>query len=1026
MKKHLTRLLSTLLATLLLVLALPATPAMAAADISPAFACMNLAATVRASLRLPAGAPITAAQAATVTHLDASRRGVTSLVGIQHLTNLLVFDVSENTLATADFSAVPSLLRVSVSRNPLTSLNIAQNTNLTQLNAAQTQLTTLNTAQNSRLQNLQIPSNPQLTTWSVAQNRELVTLNVADNALATLNVVNNTALEVLVAAHNELESLSVSHLGLLQFLDVAHNRLTSLDLQGLRELSTLDAGHNQLRSLDLSPAPWLMSLNVENNQISSLNTSAALMLFHLDASNNSLLELQVSDNEMLQRLNVANNQLAFLDVERNHDLVTLDASGNQLTSLDLRNNTRLYELNVSHNRLEALDITGLNVLHDLDVSYNRMPSQQAITGLQPDNLFYFTFHPQQPVGTDITGSFTCEVLLNALRDVMQLGDDSPILAEQASLVTNLNLFNQSITRIDGLQYFSVLERVNLAYNNLTHADFAMLPSLREVDVSNNELISLHVSGNANLERLWASRNHLEHLNLQSNPALHTLDVSGNLLASLDVSRNMALTNLNASRNLLTSLDLGANEALRTLDVRYNFMADVSAVQLHPQAFSSTFRFHPQRGSDHDVSRFFACANFLATVREYLNLDATDPVTPANLQQIITLDVSGQGITSLAGLSFLTNLQRLYAANNTVANVDMTNNRSLTYLDVRGNWLESRDVITGLRVGVLLRFDPQAFNGRNVTAQFACENFLAAVREAMGLTDGAQIGAGDALTVTELNLAGRSITNTAGIANFANLTTLNLANNPLRHLDLSSNIALQNLNVSGGCLNTLNLQNNINLTQLQASRNHLTQLNLTTNTQLQSVDIRQNFMESTGVIQLSSTPTVQFNPQHSRVVVAPTCTVRGFTIWTSHCGHTLITNETAPPGHFFTSVVTPSTFTQRGFTTRTCTRCGYSYIINWLPPIALDYAPMLTLRHRQATTVFSDIAHDFPQLTWHSSNPEVMTVDELGQVSYGRAPRRGTTTITAICAEGVTRMQVEVTVRLAWWQWIIIVAFFGWY
>lgn len=1025
---HHPRALALALAFFMLAMALPFTPALATdgPDISGSFTDPAFAAAVRFSLFILPDQPILANRAAQITSLNAARRGIESLAGIEHLTNLLTLDVSGNELTQANFSHNAQLRQVDVSGNPLTSLNITQNAQLAMLDAAQTQLQSLDLSGNAQLRGLFIGGNPQLHALNLANNPLLEEIIASGSGLRNLNLMNNTRLHTLMVADNELISLALGNHPNMFTLDVSRNYLDELDVTSLRDLTVLLVSGNRLRALNVTQNSDLVTLIATDNQLQNLNVTQNPLLRDLRVNNNQIGAIDTTENPLLHRIEAANNRLTTIDVTHNEPLTTLNLAGNEIAAIDLGYNTQLHSVNVSHNRLDSLDVTGLTRLRDLDVSYNAMPSQQAITGLNTAQLNWFTFQPQFPMGTDIVGAIACDNLLQALRNAMNLGADSPILAEQAALVTHLNLFDQGITRIDGLQYFSALERLNLAYNNLTHADIAMLPSLHELDVSNNELIDLRVSANAQLERLWAADNHLENIDLQNTPSLHTLDVAGNLLASLDVTHNTALNNLNASRNMLTSLDLRQNAALRTLDVRYNFMAAESAAPLHPQAFISTFRFHPQHGADRDVSAMFACVNFLAAVRDYLNLDATEPVTPANLRQIINLDVSGQGITSLAGLAFMTNLQRLYAANNAVASVDMTNNRSLTYLDVRNNWLESRDAITGMRTGVLLRFDPQAFNGRNITAQFACENFLAAVREAMGLAAGAQLGAGDALTVTELNLAGRGITNTAGIANFANLATLNLANNPLWHIDLSQNIVLQNLNVSGACLNTLNLQNNINLTQLNASRNHLTELNLTTNTQLSQVDVRENFLENTSAIELSATPTVQFNPQNSRVVTPPTCTVRGFTAWTSHCGHTLITNETAPLGHVFSDVVTPPTFTQWGFTTRTCMRCGYSYIANRLPPVALDYEPTLVLRYRQATTLFADIAQDFPELTWHSSNPEVMAIDELGQVSYARSSRRGSTTITAVCADNIVRMQVEVTVNLAWWQWIILVLFFGWW
>ncbi|MCL2530741.1 MAG: hypothetical protein FWE40_01105 [Oscillospiraceae bacterium] len=1032
MKKHFTRSLSLVLAILLLGLAMPLSPALASdgPDISASFTCERFAAAVRFSLFILPDAPIPANRAAQVTNLNASRREITSLAGIEHLTNLLILDVSRNELTTANFSANPQLRQVDVSGNPLTSLNVSQNPQLAMLGAAQTQLTTLNISNNPQLRGLFIGGNPQLHGVNTASNPLLEEIIASDSGLRNLNLANNPNIHTLMLADNELTSLALNNHQYVFTLDVSRNYLSVLNVTSLRDLAVLLTAGNNLTALNVSQNIGLMTLIASDNQLQNLNVAQNPLLRDLRVNNNQLGQITTSGNPMIHRLEVANNRLSSIDVTRNELLTTLNIADNEIAVIDLRNNMQLHSINVASNRFDSFNVTGLTRLRDLNVSYNRMPSQQAISGLNTVQLHQFSFQPQFPVGTDITGAIACENLLQALRSAMNLPYPSRILAEQAALVTNLNLFNRDITRIDGLQYFTALERLNLAYNDLTHADFVIIPTLRELDVTNNELTSLNVSGNAQLERLWAADNRLETINVQGNTRLLTLDVSGNSLPTLNVSRNSALTNLSAQNNLLTSLDLIANPALRTLDVRHNFMVVEGDVELHPQAFITTFRFHPQHGLDRDVSEHFACENFLNAIRDYLGLDATDPVTPYYLLQITELDITGQGITSLAGLLFFANLERLYAANNQITGMDTINNRQLTFLDVRGNWMESRDAITGLQAGVVLEFDPQAFSGQNITAQFACENLLQAVREALGRGVDAPIGSDCVLAVTTLNLANRNITNTTGIANFTNLTTLNLADNPLQHVDLSSNIALQNLNVSGACLSTLNLQNNINLTQLNASRNHLTQLNLTTNTQLSQVDVRQNFLENTGMVRwaVGTVATLQFNPQNPFVVTAPTCTVRGFTTWTSHCGQTFITNDTAPLGHLFTSEITRPTFTQSGFTTRTCSRCGYSYITDQVPPIALDYEPFLALRYNQATTVFADVARRAPELTWHSSNPEVMTVDNDGLVSYGRAPRRGTTTVTAVCPEGITRMEVEVTVYLVWWQWFIIIFLFGflWY
>jgi|GEM_PF-6210700 len=62
------------------------------------------------------------------------------------------------------------------------------------------------------------------------------------------------------------------------------------------------------------------------------------------------------------------------------------------------------------------------------------------------------------------------------------------------------------------------------------------------------------------------------------------------------------------------------------------------------------------------------------------------------------------------------------------------------------------------------------------------------------------------------------------------------------------------------------------------------------------------------------------------------------------------------------------------------------------------------------------------VTWKSDNEKVATIDANGSV---QAVGRGTAKITATTDDGQKTASCEVTVKYAWWQWIIIIIFFGW-
>ncbi|MBQ8504823.1 MAG: leucine-rich repeat protein, partial [Clostridia bacterium] len=67
--------------------------------------------------------------------------------------------------------------------------------------------------------------------------------------------------------------------------------------------------------------------------------------------------------------------------------------------------------------------------------------------------------------------------------------------------------------------------------------------------------------------------------------------------------------------------------------------------------------------------------------------------------------------------------------------------------------------------------------------------------------------------------------------------------------------------------------------------------------------------------------------YTAVVVAPTCTEKGYTSHTcDHCGDNYVDAEIKALGHDYIAVKTPQTETTPAFTTFTCETCGYSYSV----------------------------------------------------------------------------------------------------
>lgn len=270
-------------------------------------------------------------EAAQVTEIACTRKGITSLKGIEYFTALESLDCSYNLLTTLDVSKNTALKVLACTNNKLTSLDVSKNTALEVLNCA---------------------NNTLLGTLDVSKNTALKNLDCTYISLTTLDISNNTALEALYCRANQLSSLDVSKNTALEILQCADNQLSSLDLSNNTALTELDC---------------------KTNKITSLDVSKHTALKNLDCMDNQLTKLDVSKNTALTSLTCSLNPLTTLDVSYNTALKDLSCHGNQLTTLDLSKNTAITHLNCGSNQFSSLDISMLTELWELDVRENTVP-----------------------------------------------------------------------------------------------------------------------------------------------------------------------------------------------------------------------------------------------------------------------------------------------------------------------------------------------------------------------------------------------------------------------------------------------------------------------------------------------------------------------------------------------------------------------------------------------------------------------------------------------------------------------------
>jgi Leucine-rich repeat (LRR) protein len=92
---------------------------------------------------------------------------------------------------------------------------------------------------------------------------------------------------------------------------------------------------------------------------------------------------------------------------------------------------------------------------------------------------------------------------------------------------------------------------------------------------------------------------------------------------------------------------------------------------------------------YDITDEFTDANFLAAVQEVVG---SETITLGDVLGVTELDVSGLGITSLAGIEYFADLRDLYCNNNELTTLDVSGLTELYYLNCKNNYLTAEPIV----------------------------------------------------------------------------------------------------------------------------------------------------------------------------------------------------------------------------------------------------------------------------------------------------------------------------------------------
>lgn len=167
--------------------------------------------------------------------------------------------------------------------------------------------------------------------------------------------------------------------------------------------------------------------------------------------------------------------------------------------------------------------------------------------------------------TDVTNKFSDVNFKNNIYDIIRKNSSKPILYSDIKDITSLDLNNENIKNLSGIEYFTSLTNLDCSNNQLTSLDLSKNTALISLVCNSNNLSNLNVSKNVVLTELMCNNNKLKILDISKNTKLDTLDCRKNNLSNLNISNNSSLCILFCDHNELENIDISKNSNLDIFD-----------------------------------------------------------------------------------------------------------------------------------------------------------------------------------------------------------------------------------------------------------------------------------------------------------------------------------------------------------------------------------------------------------------------------------------------------------------------------
>ena len=565
----------------------------------------NLREAIREELKLPSEPPITKQQMLELVHLSAPHSGITNLTGLESATFLLEFDLRYNLITDItplanlplsrigldgnqidDISSLANLIslyKIGLSGNQISDLRpLSGLIYLEKLTLDENQITDISPLINlTNLKNLNLSENPMISDITPLANlTQLIDLDLSEQSISDITpLANLTLLEKLQLNDNLITDIHpLIRLTNLKVLHLADNPIGDFSplvaLEGVELDIEIDLNQFNILNLVIAvPDPNLKRAirdTLSLPETEPLTQGQMLRLLELNAQGKGITDLTgLEYASELQTLRLCDNQIhdlrpltglvrletLTLCANSLNDIYSL-ASLTQLRALDLSENmikdiaplanlTLLEELGLERNEITAINplirLENLKTLRLADNPIRHLSSLLALDNVELD----IEVDTSQLDPLDLVLAIPDPNLEQAIRETLELSEDSPVTRREMLRLTRLSAWDRGITDLTGLQHAISLIHLSLRYNQIEDlTPIANLIQLEELILHENPIKDLSpLTALVNLKSLALNNiKSISDISILANfTKLEKLNLNGLLIS--DISPLANLTNL---------------------------------------------------------------------------------------------------------------------------------------------------------------------------------------------------------------------------------------------------------------------------------------------------------------------------------------------------------------------------------------------------------------------------------------------------------------------------------------------------